>query len=81
MTAPGRRFASELAELAELAERPLPREEFERRIAVPLDDAERQDARALIDWFTRRYPTVAARLAYASRAWRRWNRPSHIEAP
>jgi hypothetical protein len=68
-------------ELADLVERPLPREEFERRIRAPLTEQELQDAAALVRWFTGRYPTVGERFAYVRRAWRRWIRPVRIEAP
>ena len=35
---------------------------------------EREQFRSLVDWFTRRYPTGAERLAYARRAYARWQR-------
>jgi hypothetical protein len=40
----------------------------------PITDAEREDVLALVRWFTRRYPTPAARLAYARRVHARWTR-------
>ena len=40
----------------------------------PITDAEREEVLALVRWFTRRYPTPAARLAYARRAYARWTR-------
>ena len=43
-------------------------------LAHPITDAEREDTLALVRWFTRRYPTPAARLAYARRAHARWTR-------
>jgi hypothetical protein len=39
---------------------------------VPLGEAEEEESRSLIRWFRRRYPTPAARLAYARSAYRRW---------
>ncbi len=63
-----------VARLRELAERPLTREEWEARRSVPTTDEERAEINALIDWFTRRYPTPAERLAYARRAYKRWAR-------
>ncbi len=63
-----------LAHIRELAERRLSPEEVEARLRVPLGDDERRDILSLIDWFCRRYPTPAERLAYARRAYRRWTR-------
>ena len=57
-----------------LAERQLSREEVEAALRVPLGDDERREILALVDWFCRRYPTPAERLAYARRAYRRWTR-------
>jgi hypothetical protein len=68
-------------ELAELVERSLPREEFERRVRAPLSEDELEETAALVRWFTDRYPTVGERFAYVRRAWRRWTRPARIEAP
>jgi hypothetical protein len=55
-----------------LVDRVLPPEEFHRLLTVPLTDAEREDTRALVEWFTRRYPTPADRFAYLRRARTRW---------
>jgi hypothetical protein len=55
-----------------LYERVLGAEEFRAALAVPLGEAEVEEARSLIRWFRRRYPTPADRLAYARRAYRRW---------
>ena len=55
-----------------LSERVLGAEEFRAALAVPLGEAEEDDARSLIRWFRRRYPTPADRLAYVRRAYRRW---------
>jgi hypothetical protein len=54
--------------------RALPADEFQRLLAIPLTDAEREDTRALVRWFTRRYPTPAERFAYIRRARARWLR-------
>jgi hypothetical protein len=51
-----------------LLDRTLPADEFQRLLAIPLTDAERDDTRALVRWFTRRYPTPAERFAYIRRA-------------
>ncbi len=45
-------------------------EEFNRRAAAPLTAAELSELRELSEWFTRRYPTVDERFAYARRKWR-----------
>jgi hypothetical protein len=56
-----------------LLERTLPTAEFQRLLAIPPTDAERDDTHALVRWFTRRYPTPAERFAYIRRARaRRW---------
>jgi hypothetical protein len=47
-------------------------EEFRAALAVPLGEAEEEEARSLIRWFRRRHPAPADRLAYARRAYRRW---------
>jgi len=62
--------------LREEAERPLSREEYVRRAAVPISEHEREEIIGLIRWFTRRYPTAGERFAYARRAYARWaNKP------
>jgi hypothetical protein len=55
-----------------LLDRTLPADEFQRLLAIPLTDAERDDTRALVRWFTRRYPTPAERFGYIRRARARW---------
>ena len=61
-----------IARLRAIAERTLSAAEFRAALAVPLGEAEEEEARSLIRWFRRRYPTPADRLAYARRAYRRW---------
>jgi len=61
-----------IAQIRAIAERTLSAEEFLAAMAVPLGEAEEEEARSLIRWFRRRYPTPADRLAYARRAHRRW---------
>ena len=63
-----------VARVRALAERVLDAEEFRSLLAVPIGDAEEEEARSLIRWFRRRYPTPAERLAYSRRAYRRWTR-------
>ena len=60
--------------------RRLTAEEARRYLDAPITEAERTAARELITWFTRRYPTPAARLAYARRAYARWTR-THVISP
>jgi hypothetical protein len=64
--------AEALARVRALSERTLSAEEFRAALAVPLGAAEEEEARSLIRWFRRRYPTPADRLAYARRAYKRW---------
>lgn len=49
-------------------------------LEAPLTEAEREDARALVAWFCRRYPTPLDRLAYVRRAYARWERMRGIAA-
>lgn len=62
-----------LARVRDLSERVLSLDEVRAALAVPLGDAEEEEARSLIRWFRRRYPTPAERLAYVRRAYRRWS--------
>lgn len=61
-----------LARVRALAERTLSPAEIRAALAVPIGESEQEEARALIRWFRRRYPSPAERLAYARRAYRRW---------
>jgi hypothetical protein len=61
-----------LARARELCDRQLSKGEFCERLQAPLLPGEIEDTRALIEWFCRRYPTPADRLAYVRRAYRRW---------
>lgn len=72
MKPPERPSREALARIAALAERRLSAEEARAALALPLGQAEEADSRSLIRWFRRRYPTPAARLGYARRAYRRW---------
>ena len=64
--------AKALARVRAVADRVLDVEEFRRLLAIPISEAEAEEARSLIRWFRRRYPTPAERLAYCRRAYRRW---------
>jgi hypothetical protein len=61
-----------LARIRALSQRVLSADEVRAALAVPLGEAEEEEARSLIRWFRRRYPTPAERLAYVRRAYRRW---------
>lgn len=50
-----------------LSAEPLSREAFLAYIHAPWAKGEREETWSLIDWFTRRYATPAARLSYATR--------------
>jgi hypothetical protein len=65
-------------EIAALAEAPLSPEEFDRRLALPLGEQEATDLAELLRWFTHRYPTPKARLAYARRKFAEWTRRATI---
>jgi len=72
-----------VAWLRALAERELSAEEFAAALAVPISSEERAAVLELVEWFGRRYPTPAERLAYVRRAYRRWTRavPSRAASP
>jgi hypothetical protein len=45
-----------------------------RELNRPIGDDEREEVLSLVRWFTRRYSTPEARLAYVRRAHSRWRR-------
>jgi hypothetical protein len=53
-------------------QRALSAEDAAAYLDAPVSEAERAQARELVRWFRRRYPTGAERLAYVRRAYRRW---------
>jgi hypothetical protein len=63
-----------LAEARAMAERVLSVAELEAYLQTPMSDEERADIADAIRWFTTRYPTPAARLAYNRRAMARAKR-------
>ena len=67
------------ARLAAFANRELSEEEWRAQAAVPLTQDEIENTLALVRWFRGRYPTVASRLAYARRAYARWQRAAGTE--
>ena len=54
--------------------RVLTERELADALALPISPAERQEVTELIRWFTTRYPTAEARLAYIRQAYARWQR-------
>lgn len=60
-----------VAEVERHAGRTLSVAEFDAYVGAPISERERAEILALVDWFRRRYPTPAARFAYARRAFRR----------
>jgi hypothetical protein len=61
-----------VAELRAFSERRLSPAEFEAYVRAPVTEFEREQQAELVEWFQRRYPTPADRLAYVRRAYRRW---------
>lgn len=63
------------AEVEALWERPLPADEFERRLQESRADVESlAESEELIRWFSRRYPTARERMAYVRRKYAEWTR-------
>lgn len=63
-----------LSDLASFHERSLEPAEARAYLETPITDAERDEVRALVQWFRHRYPTPVERLAYVRRAYARWRR-------
>jgi hypothetical protein len=61
-----------LRRVQDLAERRLSAEEFDAYVHAPMSDSERQEILDSVAWFTKRYPTPAARLSAARRAYQQW---------
>jgi hypothetical protein len=49
--------------------------ELRRELDRPISADEREEALALVRWFTRRYPSAESRLAYVRQASARWRPP------
>lgn len=58
------------------AERTLSPDEAREYLAAPVSDIEREAVVELVGWFRRRYPTPLSRLAYARKAYARWQAPT-----
>ena len=63
-----------LARAREYAERTVSPEEARAYLEAPISSVESAEIIALAQWFSRRYPTGAERLAYVRRAYSRWRR-------
>lgn len=61
-----------LSALKRESERSLSAEAAHEYLSAPVSDLEREEVLALADWFSHRYPTPLARLAYARTAYARW---------
>jgi hypothetical protein len=61
-----------------LVDRQVSATELREALEAPMSDAEREEILVLKRWFTRRYPTGAARLAYVRRAYARWQQNSRL---
>jgi hypothetical protein len=55
------------------SERSLSAEDAREYLAAPVSDLEREEVLTLVNWFTCRYPTPLARLAYVRAAYARWH--------
>ncbi len=67
--------------IAEMVERRISEEEFDRIVNAPCVDGEHEDTLDLIRWFTRRYPTARERVRWARRSFAQWTRPRRIIGP
>jgi hypothetical protein len=61
-------------EIAEAQARPMSLEDYARRTAAPIEDADVADTMDLVQWFCRRYPTARERFAYVNRKYAEWTR-------
>ena len=58
--------------IAQAIDRRVTAEELRRELERSIDEAEREEVLSLVRWFTKRYPSPEARLAYLRRAYSRW---------
>jgi hypothetical protein len=66
---------SQRAALQQEEEAPMSPADFVARCNAPWTDVEREDFYALVDWFTRRYPTAGERLAATRHLMAQWALP------
>jgi hypothetical protein len=69
------------ADLESLQNRRLSPAEARAYLEAPITEAERDEVRALVAWFCRRYPTPLERLTYVRRAYARWQRTQGLARP
>jgi hypothetical protein len=60
--------------IAAAIDRAVTREEIQNALSQEIPLSEREEVKALVRWFTTRYPTAEARLDYVRRAHARWRR-------
>ena len=60
--------------VSEAVNRVVTAEEPRRALIEPIPPDERDDVMALVKWFTTRYASAEARLAYVRQAYARWQR-------
>jgi hypothetical protein len=65
-------MTSKREHLRDIVNRQLSVDEARAYLEAPITAREREEVSNLVQWFTRRYPTGAERLAYVRRAYRRW---------
>lgn len=70
-----------VAKVRAFARRRLSADEFEAWINAPWTPDERAEARALLAWHLRRYPSPAARLRHAREAYARWVKTAPATSP
>jgi hypothetical protein len=58
--------------IAREIDRPATVDEIRHALERTITPEEREEFDALVSWFTRRYPTPEARLAYVRQAYARW---------
>ena len=58
-------------------DRAVTQEELREALERPIPAAERDDVLWLLRWFTTRYPSAEARLAYVRQAYARWQDATH----
>ena len=66
------------AAIAEAINRPVTAAEIRHSLDRPIGAEEREEVLALVRWFTHRYPTPDARLAYVRDAYARWKSAAGI---